>query len=87
MWQNLNPSSIPDILEYSRSIGVSNFTCEDSSNSIKNDADEYARIMKAFKDGTIDYKAMSERCVKKWERQANPEIIAKQHLDLYEELL
>ncbi len=87
VWQNLNPSSIPDILEYSRSIGVSNFTCEDSSNSIKNDADEYARIMKAFKDGTIDYKAMSERCVKKWERQANPEVIAKQHLDLYEELL
>ena len=43
--------------------------------------------MKAFKDGTIDYKAMSDRCVKKWERQANPEIIAKQHLDLYEELL
>ena len=87
VWQNLNPSSIPDILEYSRSIGVQNFTCEDSSNSIKNDADEYARIMKAFKDGTIDYKAMSERCVKKWERQAQPEIIAKQHLDLYEELL
>jgi len=87
VWQNLNPSSIPDILEYSRSIGVQNFTCEDSSNSIKNDTDEYARIMKAFKDGTIDYKAMSERCVKRWERQANPEIIAKQHLDLYEELL
>ena len=43
--------------------------------------------MKAFKDGTIDYKAMSERCVKKWERQAHPEIIVKQHLDLYEELL
>jgi len=30
---------------------------------------------------------MSERCVKKWERQAKPEIIAKQHLDLYKELL
>ena len=87
VWQNLNPSSIPDILEYSRSIGVSNFTCEDSSNSIKNNADEYARIMKAFKDGVIDYKAMSERCVKRWEQQARPELIAKQHLDLYEELL
>ena len=85
--KNINPSSIPDILEYSRSIGVSNFTCEDSSNSIKNNADEYARIMKAFKDGVIDYKAMSERCVKRWEQQARPELIAKQHLDLYEELL
>ena len=43
---------------------------------------------KRFKDGTIDYKAMSERCVKKWERiNPIPEIIVKQHLDLYEELL
>ena len=87
VWQNLNPSSIPDILEYSRSIGVSNFTCEDSSNSIKNDVDEYSRIMKAFKDGTIDLKSMSERCVKRWENQAAPELITKQHLDLYKELL
>ena len=87
VWQDLNPSSIPDILEYSRSIGVQNFTCEDSKGAIKNNVDEYARIMKAFKDGTIDYKRMSERCVKKWERQAKPELITKQHLDLYEELL
>ena len=87
VWQNLNPSSIPDILEYSRSIGVQNFTCEDSSNSIKNNTEEYTRIMKAFRDGTIDYRAMSERCVKRWERQAKPELITQQHLDLYEELL
>ena len=87
VWQNLNPSSIPDILEYSRSIGVSNFTCEDSSNSIKNDVEEYGRVMRAFKDGVIDYDAMSKRCVKKWEAQATPEIIAQKHLDLYEELL
>jgi hypothetical protein len=30
---------------------------------------------------------MSKKCVARWERQATPEIITKQHLDLYEELL
>ena len=87
VWQNLNPSSIPDILEYSRSIGVSNFTCEDSSGAIKNNNEEYARIMQAFKDGTIDYEAMSKRCVERWQQYATPELITQQHLDLYEELL
>ena len=87
VWQNLNPSSIPDILEYSRSIGVQNFTCEDSAGSIKNNVDEYARIMKAFRDGIIDYDAISKRCVERWKNEKTPEIIAKQHLDLYEELL
>ena len=66
---------------------MQNFTCEDSSNSIKNNTEEYTRIMKAFRDGTIDYEAMSKRCVRRWERQAKPELIAQQHLDLYEELL
>ena len=87
VWQNLNPSSIPDILEYARSIGVQNFTCEDSTGSIKNNQKEYTRIMRAFLDGTIDYEGMSKKCVARWERQATPEIITKQHLDLYEELL
>ena len=54
VWQKLNPSSIPDILEYSRSIGVQNFTCEDSSNSIKNDADEYATLSFKGTAPTID---------------------------------
>ena len=87
VWQDLNPSSIPDILEYARSIGVANFTCEDSSGSIKNNQKEYTRIMRAFLDGTIDYEGMSRKCVARWKRQATPEIITKQHLDLYEELL
>ena len=87
VWQDLNPSSIPDILEYARSIGVANFTCEDSSGSIKNNQKEYTRIMRAFLDGTIDYEGMSKKCVARWKRQATPEIITKQHLDLYEELL
>ena len=86
VWQNLNPSSITDILEYARSIGVENFTCEDSSNSIKNNQEEYTRVMQAFKDGTIDYNRMSANCIKRWKRQATPELITKQHLDLYEEL-
>ena len=87
VWQDLNPSSIVDILDYSRSIGVANFTCEDSSNSIKNDQDEYTRVMRAFADGTIDYNTMSKNCVSRWERQAKPELITQQHLDLYKELL
>ena len=87
VWQDLNPSSIPDILEYARSIGVANFTCEDSSGSIKNNQKEYTRIMRAFLDGTIDYEGMSKKCVARWKRQATPEIITQQHLDLYEELL
>ena len=87
VWQDLNPSSIPDILEYARSIGVQNFTCEDSKGSIKNNQREYTRIMRAFLDGTIDYEGMSKKCVARWKCQAAPEIIAQQHLDLYEELL
>ena len=87
VWQDLNPSSIPDILEYARSIGVANFTCEDSKGSIKNNQREYTRIMRAFLDGTIDYERISKKCVARWKRQATPEIITKQHLDLYEELL
>ena len=87
VWQDLNPSSIPDILEYARSIGVANFTCEDSKGSIKNNQKEYTRIMRAFLDGTIDYEGISKKCVARWKRQATPEIITKQHLDLYEELL
>ena len=87
VWQNLNPSSVPDILEYARSIGVENFTCEDSTNSIKNNQEEYTRVMQAFKDGTIDYNRMSANCVKRWKRQSTPELITQQHLDLYEEFL
>ena len=87
VWQNLNPSSIPDILEYARSIGVQNFTCEDSKGSIKNNQKEYTRIMRAFLDGTIDYEGISKKCVARWKRQATPELITQQHLDLYEELL
>ena len=87
VWQDLNPSSIVDILAYARSIGVANFTCEDSSNSIKNNQKEYTRIMRGFLDGTIDYNTMSKNCVKRWQAQATPEFIARQHLDLYEELL
>ena len=43
--------------------------------------------MRAFLDGTIDYESISKKCVARWKRQATPEIITQQHLDLYEELL
>ena len=83
----LEPFEHSRYLEYARSIGVQNFTCEDSKGSIKNNQKEYTRIMRAFLDGIIDYESMSKKCVARWKRQAAPEIIAQQHLDLYEELL
>lgn len=86
VWQNGNPSSIVDMLNYARSIGLDNFTCEDSTGAIKNDTIEYARIMKAFIDKTIDYDQLSKNAKDRWYRRARPEVIVQQHLDMYRSL-
>ena len=83
VWQQGNPSSIVDMLSYARSIGLDNFTCEDSTGAIKNDTIEYARIMKAFIDGTIDYDTLSKNAKNRWYRRARPEIIVEKHLEMY----
>ena len=71
------------MLSYARSIGLDNFTCEDSTGAIKNDTIEYARIMKAFIDGTIDYDTLSKNAKNRWYRRARPEIIVEKHLEMY----
>jgi len=86
VWQRGNPSSIVDVLDYARGIGLPNFTCEDSKNMIKNDVDEYARIMKMFVDGSINYNYYSEQAKKRWSERARPEVIVDKHLELYRSL-
>lgn len=86
VWQDLNPSSLIDVMDYSRHLGMDNFTAEDRSNSIINDTTEYARIMQAFIDGDIDYDTLSKNCLENWENNCKPEMIAQQHIDLYKEL-
>ena len=86
VWQDGNPSSIPDVLGYARSINLPNFTCEDSKGQIKNNTEEYARIMKGFIDKQIDYDYLSGRAKQRWYERARPEVIVEEHLKLYREL-
>ena len=86
VWQDGNPSSIPDVLGYARSINLPNFTCEDSKGQIKNNTEEYARIMKGFIDKQIDYDYLSSRAKQRWYERARPEVIVEEHLKLYREL-
>jgi len=51
------------------------------------DIDEYARIMKNFINGTIDYFKMSEKCINNWEKTCTPEIVGNIQLGIYKELL
>lgn len=86
VWQQGNPSTIVDVLDYARSINLPNFTCEDSKGQIKNDTEEYARIMKGFIDKEINYDYLSSRAKQRWYERARPEVIVEQHLKLYREL-
>ena len=74
-------------MNYSRQINVDNFTAEDRSGQIKNDVDEYTRIMSAFIDGTIDYKKLSDNCIKNWHTNSDPETITNEYLNMYKELI
>jgi len=87
VWQNHNPSSLIDVMNYSRDIGVDNFTAEDRTASIKNNIDEYTRIMQAFVDGTVDYKTLSDNCIKNWKQNSNVETITNEYLSMYRELM
>lgn len=51
------------------------------------DVDEYARIMKNFVDKTVDYDYLSSKGKELWLKYAEPEMIARQQLDIYERLL
>ena len=50
------------------------------------DVDEYARIMKAFIEGDVDYKALSDNAYRQWQK-VTPEIMGNKQLNIYKELL
>jgi hypothetical protein len=74
-------------VNYSREIGVDNFTAEDKTASIKNNVDEYTRIMQGFVNGTIDYQKLSDNCIKNWKTNSDPETVANEYLSMYRELM
>mgnify|MGYP003635135284 CR=1 FL=1 len=51
------------------------------------DVDEYARIMKAFVDGVIDYKALSQKSVINWQNTCTPRIIGKKYIKILDSLV
>ena len=52
---------------------------------LSGDVDEYARIMKAFIEGVIDYKALSNNAYKQWEK-VTPKKMSESQLNIYKEL-
>ena len=53
---------------------------------LPNDTSEYARIMKGFIDGSIDYKYHSDRAKQNWYDVCRPEIIGRKYLDILNSL-
>ena len=51
------------------------------------DVDEYARIMKAFVDGVIDYKSLSRKSVINWQNTCTPRIIGKKYIKILDSLV
>ena len=54
---------------------------------MKDDVDEYARIMDKFIKKEVDYFKISEKCIKNWQEHCVPEKIATNQLGVYKELL
>ena len=50
------------------------------------DVEEYARIMRAFIDGVVDYQTLSKNCLKQWQK-VTPEAMGNAQLNIYKELL
>ena len=53
---------------------------------LRDDVNEYARIMKSFIDGVIDYEALSQKAYEQWEK-VTAEKMSKLQLDIYKELI
>ena len=53
---------------------------------LRDDVDEYARIMKSFIDGVIDYEALSQKAYEQWEK-VTAEKMSKLQLNIYKELI
>ena len=54
---------------------------------LKDDADEYARIMNKFINKEIDYFKISEKCINNWKKTCTPDIVGNIQLGFYKELL
>ena len=54
---------------------------------LKDDVDEYARIMKKFINKEIDYFKISEKCINNWQKTCTPDIVGNIQLEIYKELL
>ena len=54
---------------------------------LKDDVDEYARIMKKFINKKIDYFKISEKCINNWSITCTPDIVGNIQLEIYKELL
>ena len=54
---------------------------------LKDDVDEYARIMKKFIYKEIDYFKISEKCINNWKKTCTPDIVGDIQLGIYKELL
>ena len=50
------------------------------------DVDEYARIMKAFIDGVVDYHTLSKNCFQQWQK-VTTEKMGNAQLNIYKDLL
>ena len=53
---------------------------------LRGDIDEYARIMKAFIDGIIDYQTLSDNAYRQWQK-VTPELMGNKQLNIYKSLL
>ena len=53
---------------------------------LSGDVDEYARIMKAFIDGVVDYEALSQAAYNQW-CKVTPEKMSEAQLNIYKELI
>ena len=60
---------------------------EQTKKMIEADVDEYARIMKAFVDGVIDYKTLSQKSVINWQNTCTPRIIGKKYIKILDSLV
>ena len=53
---------------------------------LRDDVNEFARIMKSFIDGVIDYEALSQKAYEQWEK-VTAEKMSKLQLNIYKELI
>lgn len=90
-----NPSNVweaaahgkPVISHYGTTFNGHIETIQDSGFVVSpNDFKEYIRIMKSFIDGTINYSFYSAKCKERWQKTCTPDKLAKQYINLLDNL-